>query len=67
MVAAGFDDRVALATDMAEASMWKFGGGPGLVSYITGIQVRLEQMGMQAESIRRLMGRNIARRLAGFA
>lgn len=67
MVAAGFDDRVALATDMAEASMWKFGGGPGVASFVISIRAHLEQMGVQAESIRRLMGGNIARRLAGLA
>ncbi len=66
MIANGFDGRLALATDMAEASTWKqLGGGPGMAGFLTRIWARLAQMGTKAESIRRLMGGNIAQRLAG--
>lgn len=68
LVASGFDNRLALATDMAEASTWKhLGGGPGMVGFLTRIWARLAQMGTRAESIRRLMGGNITQRLAGLA
>jgi len=68
MISHGFDQNIALATDMAEASMWKhMGGGPGLVGFSTGVRARLEEMRLGAASIRKLMGGNIANRLAGLA
>ena len=68
MVAAGYAGSVALATDMAEASLWRcFGGGPGLAGLLTLIRPRLENMGLSPSAIQKLFGGNIARRLAGMA
>lgn len=68
MVSHALDRSIALATDMAESSMWKYlGGGPGLVGFAQGIRTRLEEMRLSAAAIRMLMGRNIANRLAGVA
>lgn len=65
MVAAGYGQALALATDMAESSMWQqLGGQPGLTAYVTQIQPRLQQMGLPQETIRQLLGGNIVRRLA---
>ena len=64
----GFDHSIALATDMAEASMWKhIGGGPGLIGLVKEIRPRLEEMRLGTPAIRNLMGGNIARRLTGMA
>jgi 5-phospho-D-xylono-1,4-lactonase len=68
MVSNGFDGSIALATDMAESSMWKhLGGGPGLIDFPTEIRSRLEEMRLEEASIRKLIGSNIATRLAGIA
>jgi phosphotriesterase-related protein len=68
MIGAGLGRSVALATDMAEASMWKHsGGGPGLVGLVTAIRGRLEEMRLDAPTIRDLLGGNIVRRLRGMA
>jgi phosphotriesterase-related protein len=65
MVASGLGDRVALATDMAEASMWsRLGGGPGLTGFPLVIRPRLQASGLEAVTIAGLMGGNITRRLA---
>jgi 5-phospho-D-xylono-1,4-lactonase len=67
MVELGFSNRVALATDMAEAHMYKsIGDGPGLASLPTEIKSRLNQMGVQEDAIQEMLGENIARRLAGL-
>ncbi len=48
--------------------MWKhLGGDPGLTGFLTRIPSRLEQMGVGRESVRQLVGGNIAHRLAGLA
>ncbi len=66
MVSAGHSKSLALATDMAEAAMWKsMGTGPGLVGFIQIVKRRLEEMGLDVEVIKRLMGGNISGRLAG--
>jgi phosphotriesterase-related protein len=61
MVSDGWDERVALATDLAEAKMWsKLGGGPGLAGLITQIVPQMEARGFEPSTIRRLVGENIA-------
>ncbi len=67
MMRAGLADHVALATDLAEASLYHFlGGGPGLASLPGQIASELVQKGFP-ESVRQLLlGGNIARRLAGL-
>jgi predicted metal-dependent phosphotriesterase family hydrolase len=68
MISHSFDESIALATDMAEASMWKhIGGGPGMAGFAEGIHARLDEMRLGASSIHQLMGGNIANRLAGLA
>jgi phosphotriesterase-related protein len=67
MVGAGFSDRVALATDMAEAVQYQFiGGGPGLASLPTQIQDQLIVRDIPEAARKQLLGGNIARRLAGL-
>jgi 5-phospho-D-xylono-1,4-lactonase len=64
MAAAGLDGSVALATDMADPAMWAYGGGPGPASLPGGIRARLRATGLPEEAVNRMMGRNIAARLA---
>lgn len=67
MTAAGLDGSLALATDMAEAALWRFSGGPrspGLPGFIESIHVRLEKNGLSAPAIAKMTGQNIAERLA---
>lgn len=67
MVNAGLSEHIALATDMAEADLYKsIGNGPGLASLPGIIQSRLDQMGIPLKSIQEMLGGNIARRLAGL-
>lgn len=65
MVASGLADRVAIATDMAEASLWsRLGGGPGQTAFTGQIKTRMQAIGFDETTVRRLMGENIARCLA---
>jgi hypothetical protein len=58
---------VALATDMAEAGLYRtLGGGPGLASLPGEIKARLTAMGIAEISVQQMLGGNIARRLAGL-
>jgi predicted metal-dependent phosphotriesterase family hydrolase len=67
MVSAGLADRVALATDMAEAALYhNIGGGPGLASLPSEIQERLTVIGIAEIDRKQMLGGNIARRLAGI-
>jgi phosphotriesterase-related protein len=67
MVEAGLSNHIALATDMAEAEMYKnIGGGPGMASLPTEIRLKLAKIGVLDNSIRQMLGGNIARRLAGL-
>jgi 5-phospho-D-xylono-1,4-lactonase len=67
MVSAGFADRIALATDMAEAELYhSFGGGPGLASLPGEIQERLREQGIPQDAREKMLGGNIARRLGGI-
>jgi len=64
MLAAGWGQRIALATDMADPALWaEIGGGPGLPGIFTAIRPRLEQMGVDAATIAALLGGNISARL----
>jgi phosphotriesterase-related protein len=67
MVSAGLGGSICLATDMAEAEMYTaIGGGPGLASLPGAIRTTLQSKGFPEEDIRRMLGGNIARRLAGL-
>ena len=67
MVSAGFSDRVALATDMAEAELYHhIGGGAGLASLPGEIQDQLIEKGFPETARKQMLGGNIARRLAGI-
>lgn len=67
MVEYGLDDHIALATDMAEVSMYRtISNGLGMEGFTGEIKDRLESMGCSQPSIRRMLGENIARRLAGL-
>ncbi|MDP2989678.1 MAG: hypothetical protein Q8O57_03830, partial [Kiritimatiellota bacterium] len=65
MSAESLCEHVALATDMAEAALWRrLGGGPGLAGFPQSIRMRLRQTGLDEDCIERMMGKNILRRLA---
>jgi predicted metal-dependent phosphotriesterase family hydrolase len=67
MVNTGLSDRVALATDMAEAELYHhIGGGAGLASLPGEIQDQLNQKGFPETARQQMLGGNIARRLAGI-
>jgi len=65
MVAAGLDEHVVIATDMAEAAMWtRLGGQPGQTAFTGQILPQMQEIGFGEQSIQRLMSGNIARLLA---
>ena len=65
MVEAGFEEQLAVATDMADKAMWsRLGGGPGLTGLLEQIIPRLLSLGLEAETVNKLCGANIATRLA---
>ena len=65
MVASGLEQQIVLATDMAEAALWaRLGGGLGQTAFINQIMSRLQAIGFISETVMRLMGGNIANRLA---
>ena len=65
MIDAGLAGSVALATDSALTSMWThLGGAPGAAAFVTQIKARLDEMAVSAEDSYRLLGGNIAARLA---
>jgi predicted metal-dependent phosphotriesterase family hydrolase len=67
MVSAGLSDRIALATDMAEPSLYHtIGGGPGLASLPGEVQQKLIAKGIPEVDRKQMLGGNIARRLAGI-
>jgi predicted metal-dependent phosphotriesterase family hydrolase len=67
MVGAGFSDRLALATDMAEAELYHhLGGGAGLASLPGEIQAQLILKGIPETARKQMLGGNIVRRLAGI-
>jgi phosphotriesterase-related protein len=67
MLEIGYEDRICLATDMAESIFWKtMGKGPGLDYFPSQIQARLIGMGFPGQAVRKIMGKNIARLLASI-
>lgn len=65
MVAKGYDQNLVLATDLADGSMWeKFGGSPGIVSFVNVVKKRLEEMAFNPDTIQAMVGGNISRSLA---
>jgi len=67
LVSAGLADRIALATDMAEAGLYHFiGGGPGLAGLPGEVQDRLCEHGIPEAARKQMLGGNIARRLGGI-
>jgi predicted metal-dependent phosphotriesterase family hydrolase len=67
MVAAGLGDRIALATDMAEAALYHhIGNGPGLASLPGEICDTLKQKSFPESALKQMLGENIARRLGGL-
>lgn len=65
MASAGLDGSVAVAADMADASLWaRLGQGPGLVGLFTQIIPRMESLGFGKDTIRKLAGENVLSRLA---
>jgi predicted metal-dependent phosphotriesterase family hydrolase len=67
MASRGLSDRIALATDMAEAELYhSIGGGAGLASLPGEIQDQLIARGFPETAIKQMLGGNIARRLAGI-
>ena len=67
MLSAGLSDRIALATDMAEAALYhNIGDGPGLGSLPGDIQEKLKTKGVPEIERMNMLGGNIARRLAGI-
>jgi phosphotriesterase-related protein len=67
MAGAGLSASLALATDMAGDSLYRSAGrGLGLSSLPLEIRARLQSLGLPDETIRRMLGGNIARRLAGI-
>ncbi len=65
MVADGYGTSIACATDLAESVLWqKIGGGPGLVGFIELIKNRLEADLNNTGAVEKLVGGNIASRLA---
>ncbi len=68
MVGAGFADRIALATDMADTNLYHtLGRGPGLASLPGEIHHKLIEIGFSEAVRTQLLGGNIARRLAGIS
>lgn len=65
LVTAGFSNALALATDLADGSLWsKIGGGPGITAFVTKVVQRLETMAYSKQTIQAMNGGNIAARLA---
>lgn len=61
MIQAGFGDGIALATDMAEHSMWEAAGPQ---AFITSMQREVLRRGIPPVMVADLVGGNISRRLA---
>ncbi len=67
MAHADYSRNIALATDMAEADMYRtIGNGPGLASLPGEIKLKLSNLGISENSSQQMLGGNIARRLAGL-
>jgi predicted metal-dependent phosphotriesterase family hydrolase len=67
MVKDGLAGSIALATDMADASLYRSnGGGPGLAGLPLEIRHELQHRGIQEDAQAKMLGGNVARRLAGI-
>jgi phosphotriesterase-related protein len=65
IIASGLSKQVALATDLALTNQWPYSGGfPGPTAFIAIVRDRLIDSGVSLEVTTRLMGENIADRLA---
>ncbi len=65
MVNAGLGGSLALATDLADSSMWaRIGGGVGITAFITKVKRRLEEEAYDTQIIQEMTGNNITARLA---
>jgi phosphotriesterase-related protein len=65
MLDAGLEDAIVIATDMADAAMWRQNEtGMGPAGLITKIIPRMEARGFASHTIRKLTGLNITDRLA---
>ena len=68
VVSAGFEDQIVVATDLADSTQWsRLGYGPGLVGLINLLIPRMAEIGFQPNTIKKLVGWNIASRLARSA
>jgi len=68
MVKNDLSSNIALATDMAESDLYyHIGGGPGLFSLPGEIKHELLTRGIIPDDIQKMIGVNIARRLAGIS
>ncbi len=64
LVRDGYEDSIALATDLADNKMWiNLGDGPGLEAFITVIKKRLDDLIQDHGIVEKLMGGNICSRL----
>lgn len=65
MMASGLEDGIALANDLAYKREWHaYGGSPGLESLLTCVLPRLNALGLAEPVIKKILGGNIAHRLA---
>ena len=64
MVAGGFARNLVLATDLADKSLWAFGGGVGIEAFVSKVFERLDNTGFFPDDVQAMMGGNIAQRLA---
>jgi phosphotriesterase-related protein len=65
LVEDGLDAPIVLATDLADATLWRrLGGGPGLAGFVQPIVPSLQSMAFDSETIGRLVGANIVGRLS---
>ena len=65
LVGDGLGGQIVLATDLADAALWRrLGSGPGLAGFARQIILRLQSMTFDSATIDRLVGGNIAGRLS---
>jgi phosphotriesterase-related protein len=67
MASVGLAGSVALATDMADPSLWAYAGGPGPAIFPGSIRARLSALDLPPGSVAQMLGSNIATRLTGSA
>ena len=68
MLGHGHEGSVACGLDLADASMWRFGGHPaGMAGLRTVVIAGLRERGASPEQVARLTGGNVAARLRGMS